>query len=233
MKEIIVNGFKISIQTPAITYLMFMYASFMFLAHTISYLWPVAMKTNFGTGETSPFWYVMVLSCLTFTFLGSKGLEQLLHAKNNSNKEGMANSTTWLWFAFVALIMSVPIFHLGLETRAGNLTLLLFIGSVALCKFGYGFLRPCYEILVNHYIPVEHSEERATIMSFASMLVSALVILLMIPAAGRTGEATTVGWLIPSGILILFTLVFHVLMRRYQKKIGELPTKSTKPSEVV
>lgn len=234
MKEIIVNGFKISIQTPAVTYLMLMYASFMFLTHTVSYLWPVAMKTNFGVGKMSPYWYVIVFLALGLTFLGAKGMEWLSHSKANSSaKDKPSNVVIWTWFVLVALIMSVPIALLGLKTQQGQMTLVFFIGAVALSQFSYGFLRPCYETLLNHYIPPEHSQERATIMSFASMLVSATVILLMIPAAGKTGEATTAGWLIPSGILIVLTLVLHILMRRYQRKIGELPGKVAKVSETI
>jgi len=233
MKGIIIDGFKISIQTPAVTYLMLMYASFMFLTHTVSYLWPIAMKSNFGVGKMSPYWYLIVFLGLGLTFLGAKIMEWVAHVKANSDPNGkLSNVITWLWFVAFSLIMSVPIAYLGLRTQAGNITLSLFITAVTLKTLGYGFLRPCYETLINNYIPAEHSKKRATIMSFASMFASAVVIVLMIPSAGKTGEATTVGWLIPSGMLMVFTLVFHFLMRRYQRKIGELPGKLVKTPEV-
>ncbi len=228
MKEIIVNGFKISVKIPPVTYLMLMYASFMFLTHVVSYLWPVAMKTNFGAGKMSPIWYLIVALSLALTFFGSKTMEWISHAKTNSHPEGQfTNRSMWLWFAFVALVMSLPVVYLGIKTEQGSMSLYLFVTVVALSQFGYGFLRPCYETLVNNYIPEEHSQERATVMSLAGMLGSMVVICLMIPATGKSGEATTAGWLIPSGLLAGLTLVLHLLMRRYQRKTGELPGKAT------
>ena len=234
MKTIMMDGFKITIQTPAVTYLMMMYASFMFLQHVIAYFWPVAMKANFGVGKMSPYWYFIVFSGLGLMFLGSKMMEWVSHFKRTAGNENKSNNAViWLWFVLIAFVMSVPIFYLGLKTNQGNTSLPLFMTAVVLSKFGYGFLRPCYETLVNHYIPPEHSQKRATVMSFAGMLVSAMVIVLMIPSAGKSGEATTVGWLVPSGILFCLTVVLHFLMRRYQKSIGEIPASLEKIQEVV
>lgn len=160
-------------------------------------------------------------------------MEWLSHAtKTTVGDNKSANVKTWLWFVVMALVMSLPSLYLGFKTRQGTITLPVLIVAVVFCQFGYGFLRPCYETLVNHYIPPEHSQKRATVMSFAGMLVSAVVIVLMIPAAGKTGEATTVGWLIPSGMLLFLTIVLHFFMRRYQKKIGEIPSPLAKQSEV-
>lgn len=232
MKKIIVNGFKASVQTPAVTYLMLMYASFMFLINTVSYLWPIAMKSNFGAGKMSPYWYLIVFLSLTLCFVGSKMMEWLSHNKKGSDPNGTtSNVTTWIWFVLFALIMSVPVAYLGIKTQEGNITLPLFIVTVAFSRFAYGFLRPAYETLINNYIPPQYSQERATIMSFASMLSSVVVILLMIPSAGKTGEATTVGWLIPSGLLLFLTIILYFFMRRYQRKIGELPKKTIQTSE--
>ena len=217
MKNIIVYGFKISIKTPPVIYLMLMYTAFMFLTHVVAYLWPVAMKTNFGIGKMSPYWYAIVVFSLVLTFAGSKAAEWLAHGHPS-------NASVWKWFVIICLIMAVPIAWLGFKTEQGQIPLLLFIFSVAFCRFGYGFLRPCYETLVNKYIPDGNSQQRATIMSFGGTLVSLVVFVLMIPAAGKTGEETTIGWLIPSGILIVLTLVLGFLMRRYQRRIGELPS---------
>lgn len=118
--------------------------------------------------------------------------------------------------------MSLPVFYLGYETKQGGLTLPLFVAAICLCQFGYGFLRPCYETLINRYIPSGNAQQRATIMSFASMLMALTVVTLMIPSAGKTALATTGSWLIPATLLLCLTLVLHILMRRYQRKIGEI-----------
>lgn len=221
LKTIMATGFKISVTMPAVTYLILMYAAFMFLTHVVAYLWPVAMKSNFGAGKMSPYWYLIVFLSLGLNYVGAKVMEWVSHAKAKANGVHR-NVSIWSWFAVVSIIMSLPIVILAIKTRQGDITLPLFIFAISISRFGYGFLRPCYETLINNYIPKQNAKERATIMSCASMLDSLLVLLLMIPSSGKTGEATTIGWLVPSGLLLGLTLVIYLLMRRYQKKIGEI-----------
>ncbi|OGQ04800.1 MAG: hypothetical protein A2W61_04820 [Deltaproteobacteria bacterium RIFCSPLOWO2_01_44_7] len=226
MKNIIVNGFHICFKNPAVTYLMVMYAAFMFLTHVVEYLWPVAMKTNFGAGRMSPYWFLIVFAALVLTFIGAKTLEQINHTHTvNGEREKVPNVKLWRWFIIVSFVMSVPVILLGRLVMDGKMNLWFFIITIALNQFGYGFLRPCYETLVNNYIPTQHSQERATIMSFASMLSNLFLIVLMLPSSGQTGATTAIGWIIPSGILVGLALILHLFMTRYQKKIGELPLR--------
>ncbi|MDP2599285.1 MAG: hypothetical protein Q8P84_00935, partial [Deltaproteobacteria bacterium] len=217
MKSLTIEGLKISFKVPAVGYLVLMYVAFMFLTHVVSYLWPVAMKANFGVGRMSSYWYAIVGLSLFLNFLGAKAMELIAH-------KSPSNVALWIWFMLISLVMSSPVAYLGIKTMEGDVSLVLLVLSVVLCRFGYGFLRPCYDMLVNKYISAEHSKRRATILSLGGTLSSLVVVLLMIPSSGTTGENTTFGWLIPSGLLIVLTLVLGFLMRRYQRRIGELPS---------
>lgn len=94
----------------------------------------------------------------------------------------------------------------------------LFIFVVLLVEFAYGLVQPCYETLVNNYIPDASSDERATILSFGSIARSLLAILLTVPAGGHSAETTTIGWMIPAAILLVFTLIARHAMKKKEKE---------------
>ncbi len=76
-------------------------------------------------------------------------------------------------------------------------------------------------LLFNDYIPDELSPERATIMSFSSMVMELCMALLFYPASGNSGENTVIGWMIPATILLVATLVLNFLMKGYERKSFE------------
>jgi len=226
MKQIIVTGLKTSLKTPPLIFLTLIYGFFKFLLDIIDYLWPVAMQANFGLGKMSPYWFLIVFSGLIMAFIGSKFLGKL----NNSYKgEKLAKSALWPWYTSVSLIIACLVVTLGINSINRPMPLSLFIVSIACAQFGYGFLNPLYNILINAYIPNESAKHRATILSFGSMFISFLTIFLMLPSSGPDGQSIAVGWLLPAGMLIVLTLIVHILMRRYQRKIGEIPSAAGAP----
>lgn len=219
MKSIIGTGLKTSLKTPPLIFLTLVYGFFKFLLDIINYLWPVAMQANFGLGKMSRYWFLIVFCDLVMAFIGAKFLGKL----NNSYKgEKSAKSALWPWYASVSLIVGCLIVALGTSSMNRPMPLPLFIISIACAQFGYGFLNPLYNILINAYIPDESAKHRATILSFGSMFVSFLTIFLMLPSSGSDGQSITVGWILPAGMLIVLTLIVHILMRRYQRKSGEV-----------
>ena len=222
MRDIMIVGFKILIKSPVLLYLVFIQTGLMFLINIVNYMWPIGMKTNFGAGKMSPYWFLIVFVGLGASTVGSKWIERINRSFQLNPVKKSPSSILWLWFVGVALVSSLPIAVLGVEKIYGFTSFTLFFVAITLCQFGYGFLSPTYYILLNNYIPAEHSKERATIMSFGSMFTSLVMMVLMFPSSGPNGEDTAIGWIIPSGIVILMVLIFHPLMRRYQRKIGEL-----------
>lgn len=218
MKEIITNGFKISIRTPQIACMALMYSGFMLVITVVNYLWPVAMKSNFGIGKMSPYWFVLVFTSMTAAFIGAKLLEKINHYCVDGEPKKLPDHILWNWFAVVCLVMSLPIIILGVCTSRGIINLPLFITVLAIFNIGYGFLMPAYEILINYYIPANNSKERATIMSFAGMLLEVVSIVLIFPSSGPNGKETAVGWILPASLLVVLTVVVSFLMRRYNAK---------------
>lgn len=226
MKKILSVGFHMAMGTPPLFYLTLMYSSFMLLVHLIDSLWPIAMRANFGAAKMSFYWYVAAFGTVGVSFLGSKLIEMLNHRASRTENAKLSNPVLWILFVLTALVTGIPVIILAIDTHFVEMSLLLFIVAIICCRFGYGFLRPAYDILVNNYIPKEYAQERATIMSVANMVRGLFAILFLMPSSGPSDKATAVGWLIPSGLLVGLTLVLHVCMRRYQKKIGEVSDAS-------
>ena len=214
------RAMKVYAKYPIIFYLSLLFALFMFLNHVVSYLWPVYMKTNFGFGKMSPFWVVVIILSIVMGTVGSKMLTRLI---DRFKKEGKP-APNWLlrkWLVSSALLVCFPVLLLAIVSMTGAKSVLLLIATVVLTRWGLGFIRPCYETIVNNYIPAEHSEERATILSVGSMMVSVLVVLLMIPSGGSSGLNTVQGWILPTMLLLIAAVGFNVLIKRYQRRSGE------------
>jgi len=225
MREIIVTGGKVILGMPPLIYLSLIQTVVLVLLNVINYLWPISMKANYGVGKMTPYWFFIVFSSLGAALFGSRLLEWINRGIAKKGGGHLFNVVLWSWFALVSLFVAVSVATLGLGKVYGHMSLAFFVVTIMLCHFGQGFLMPAYNILLNNYIPLEKSQERATVMSFSSMFTSLVMIFLMFPSSGPSGEDTPMGWIIPSIIAIAVVLVLHPLMRRYQRNTGEIPEK--------
>lgn len=224
MREILVNGLRITISTPRVVYVAVIDISCMMLIHIVLYLWPIAMKANFGIEKMSGYWFLIVLTSFVASFSGAKCLEWLHARYQRMTGAVLPNIHLWKWIVLGCLTTAGAILTIGISCVYGGMTLPLFIAMLAIFNVGYGFLMPAADVLINYYIPVEHSKERATIMSLSAMGVNFLMAILLFPSSGSSGEATAVGWILPASILVIVTLVTHALMRRHYampRKVSE------------
>ncbi|MBI5299442.1 MAG: MFS transporter [Deltaproteobacteria bacterium] len=225
--SIIKTGVGLVLKVPALLYLLLAYSIFKFASDLISYLAPVALQANLGTKTLNYYWFLVVFLGLLMAFLGSKLMEKI-NAKDGGVRK-TSNARLWVYYVLVNLLIGLFVIGLGLKSLNSKLPLVLFMTTIVTCRFGYGFLSPAYNTLINAYIPPENSKQRATILSLGSMIVSILAIFLTLPSSGPDGKATTVGWILPGSLLVFMTVGIHILMRRYQRKIGEIPSAVVAP----
>lgn len=225
MKDIINNAYKVCIQQPPVTYLIIIKVCFMTLIHIVLFLWPIAMKANFGIEKMSLYWFAIVLTSFVSSFAGTKILDMIHKVTLKRSHERLSNEKLWLWLMGVCSLSAVAILVLGFSKIYGGWSISLFILCLAIFNIGYGFLIPAHETIINYYIPVKNSAQRATILSVSSMLTSLVMAIIMFPSTGPTGEKTTIGWILPASILLFVGIITHIFMRRYQRKIGELTIK--------
>lgn len=217
MSEIITNGFSVCRATPAIWGLIILYASSVFLLNIVDYLWPLTLKSHYGIENNS--WQWVVISA-AFIFVSTKGSYLLAKYGDWYQKRHdttLSKPQLRLWVIGSCFIAACPFVFLSVSTYLSGFSFCLFALSIASVEFSYGAFMPAYETLMNHYIPKSHASERATILSLGSVLRSVLVLLLAIPAAGKTPESTIMSWALPATLLLASAFFANHLIKKNEK----------------
>jgi len=224
--EILGVGFQVFSKSSVILSLTLIFASYMFVLNIVDYLWPVYLRIRVPTDMQTSSWLGLVVSTLLVSLLGSHILTIWTRRWHKKNGARTHNATLRRWFVATSLFAAIPILTLSWLTARGLDTFWFFALAILPVEYAYGVIAPCYETLVNNYIPEEHSQQRATIMSFGSLLRSLLVMLLAIPAGGASGAKTTIGWAIPAFLLLASAVIGNFVLKKAQKKTpcaAELP----------
>ena len=218
--ELIGRGTQICFKKPAIFWIIFTYGSYMYLLNIVKYLWPVHLESTWGSSNVSWKWIGLVVFSLVLTTLSSRWLAWLTQRWVRSG--GTPKHMVALRRIFVAagLLSSLPILVLSYMTAIGNNSFLIFAGAITFVTFNFGIIAPCFETLVNNFIPPSESQQRATIISAGSMVRGILLGLLAIPAGGTSGEKSPIFWAIPAGLLLFSILLANHFMRRSEKAVG-------------
>ncbi len=218
MRNILVNGFKISTKVPPVFFSIILYGSVMMLIYIAMFLWPITLKSNFGVTKMTFYWFLIIVLNFVTSFIGAKGLEKYQILYIEKTKKRMPNEKLWNLFVIISLITGVSLFILGFSNLKGPLNLALFIAVVAIFNIGYGFLMPAFNTFINYYIPLENSKERSTILSFSAMFLNLLLIIFLFPSNKPQDTVSAAGWMLPSGVVIVVAIIMHILMMRYFRK---------------
>jgi hypothetical protein len=205
-----------------ILWLTLVFASFLFLDNIVCYLWPVHLRSHVTLNSQNFYWVGVAVGLLIASAIGSHSLTWLSRRWHKNSNGGLKTHNAILrrWLVATCFLCSFSVLALGWFTLKSfsQYQFPLFIAVVLMVEFAYGLVHPCYETLVNNYIPDASAEERATILSFGSMARSIIAILLTVPAGGQSAETTTIGWMIPASLLIVFTFIAHFAMKRKEKE---------------
>ncbi|MDP2600822.1 MAG: MFS transporter [Deltaproteobacteria bacterium] len=216
--EILGVGFQVFSKSSVILSLTLVFASYMFVVNIVDYLWPVYLRTRVPTNIQTSLWIGLVVAILLVSTLGSHTLTLWTRRWHKKNGARTHNTVLRRWFIATSLFAALPILTLSWLTARGLDTFWYFTFAILAVEYAYGVIAPCYETLVNNYIPEEHSQQRATIMSFGSLMRSLLVMLLAIPAGGTSGAKTTIGWAIPAFLLLASAIIGNFVLKRAQRK---------------
>lgn len=229
--EILGVGFQVFRRSSVILSLTLVFASYMFVVNIVDYLWPVYLRTRIPVTIQAYYWIGLVVATQLVSAVGSHALTLWTHRWHKNNQAKTHNVLLRRWLIGACLFSSLPVLVLSWLTSRGMDTFWYFISAVLPVEFAYGVIAPCYETLVNNYIPDSHSQERATILSFGSLIRSLLVMFLAIPAGGSSGEKTTVGWAIPAFLLLAMVIIGNTVLKRAQRKIPEVVEVKVTPQE--
>ena len=216
--EIIGKSAQVCSRKPVLFWIVFAFGSYMFLLSLVLYLWPVYFETKMGDkAHFGRNWILIVVIGQSLTFLGSRLLVKL---NKKWSKEGGINAHLIGFrriFIGACLSSALAIIGLSIETLTPNNGLYLFPVSVFVVMLSFGVVAPCFETLINAYIPVAEAQQRTTIMSAGSMFRSILILVLAIPSGGTSGATTTINWAIPAILLLLSAILANHFMKREQR----------------
>lgn len=233
MGEIIGKSAQICSKTPVLFWIVFTYGSYMFLLNLVMYLWPVYFEAK--TGKSADFgrnWMAIVVASELLTFFGSRLVVKL--NQKWSRQGGIKSHLIGFRriFTGAAFFSAVVIIGLSFEIGYRGNGLHLFPASVIIVLLAYGIIAPCFETLINAYIPAEEAQHRATIMSAGSMIRSLMILILAVPSGGTSGETTPINWAIPASLLLAASLVANHFMKKSQHHL-ELETEVSKPAAIL
>lgn len=222
MGEILGVGFEIFRKSKIIFTLVLIFASYMFVLNVVDYFWPVYLRSKLSVESQPYYWIGLVLILPLLGAIGSHFItfcSNRFHAKHKTREYNVLLRKILVG---ICLLSAIPIVCLSYLTHRGLDTFGMFIVTILPVQFGLGIITPCFETLVNNYIPSSAAGERATILSFASLMKSLIIMLLIIPSGGSSGATTTVSWIIPAGLLIIVTLIGNRVLKKAQASAPDI-----------
>ncbi|MBI4237463.1 MAG: hypothetical protein HY696_03465 [Deltaproteobacteria bacterium] len=199
--------------------LTLLFASYLFLANLVDYYWPLALKPQISSQWYATAWLGLSAAAIAICALGSRMISFLSRSWASRTKDLRThNAILRRWLVFGALLCSLPLLGMGLLRLVNGHSLPLFLVSMILVQFAYGMVLPCYETLVNNYIPDASAHERATILSCSSLVRCIILTLLGIPSAGQSTDTTAIGWMIPASLLTLVAIITWIVLRADERR---------------
>lgn len=230
--EIIGRASQTCARTPVLFWIILTFGNYLFLLNLVEYLWPVFLKEKFGSAANFGYmWLFIVIASQSLAMISSRILVRL--HKYWTKKGGVEHHIVGFRRLFVAaaIISAASILLFSWQTAYHTAIPYVFPLAVIVVILSFGILGPCFETLLNFYIPPADAQERATIMSAGSMLRSVLILILAIPAGGSSGQTSPIGWAIPAILLLVSTLVANRFMKRAQQKRDEISAYSVVVTE--
>ncbi len=212
-------SFQVISRSPAILALVAIFATFMTVLNIIDYLWPVYLRSTVTSAQQAIPWIGLVMGTQLISAAGARTLTIVGKISSKKGLISTSNSVLEFIFLFVALVSAVSVLTLSYRTIVGGNHILLLCLAVLTIRFSFGIVAPCFETLINNYIPEEFSQERSTIISFGSLVRSLLVMLIAIPSGGSSGETTTHGWALPAFLLMATTLAGVIIFWRTRSPV--------------
>lgn len=213
MGRIVSLSFKVCRESRAVVGLIGVYAAYMFMLNIVEYYWPVAAKSYLQLSEHSIRWSFITAAVTSLSAISAFVFTKYTDRRQLRNSTAASVNSMGRWLVVSALCAVFVVGSFSLLSSGQNLMIFYFMFAVCSVEAVNGIFAPAYESLLNRNIPREYAEERATIMSFGSMIRSCFVLLLTIPASGSSGKTTVAAWIVPAVVLFVATIYVAYTLR--------------------
>ena len=196
------------------------WALFVSVTNLTNYLWPIALKETFDIDKTTVEWFFIILASISMLLVGSK-LSRKLQRKFYQNRSGDDVTYRILWNIFLIgiCLFTILVLLFGILIHLGVNSIYVYVILIPLFRIGYGFMGPIYQTLINHFIPKDHSTERATILSVSSMLMLMFNAIFLMPGMFFEATKTPIAWIFPSSLtLVVALLCFYISKSKFHRR---------------
>lgn len=220
MRKTMRTAFAVCNSNPQLWWLVIGVATYKYLLDVVDYLWPVAMRAQFGVTKWSPQWYMMAVFMPLSVALMARMLSRLGDRAQRLSGQRLSNRSLRYFLTGSFLLAALPVIVLGFLNSQGLFSFPMFAATILAVECTFGIVEPSFSTLVNNYLPEKNASERATILSFGSFVRSILVLLLMIPSSGPSANRSPLGWLLPAIILLLVALLTNWRLKKNEQFCG-------------
>lgn len=210
--SVISDAWRYCLSTNEIYHLLQLGAFFSLLLNTVNFLWPAYAKEGLQIKKLDWRWISVVMVMTLGSLVGNAYIGT--RWKKNQDNEAIE----WRHYLLAAFFFGLPILLLSIIAISGYDKILLFLMLLAVARVAFGAKDAPYEALMNRLITrVSHSqansrppaEIRATILSSASVFNAVLMFFFFVPTAVLGYQHTVKGWLLPSALLVIATILTH------------------------
>jgi MFS family permease len=225
MVQILKVGIGVFRVSKAIVWATLIFSSYLCVLNIVDYLWPVYLRAQLPRSGGTLQWMALATTIILMSAFGSHSVTVIAH-----RVRGSAQLCFKHMLIFGALLTVASVFLLSYLTHRNIFSDALFWLTILPIQFAYGVMAPAYDTLVNSLIPSQFSGERSTILSLGNLLRNSMVLILAIPAGSTSDMRTAVGWAIPAGALLFFTVVgAYYLSRTKNQRLQSIAEQALSP----
>lgn len=227
----IISARKICSARPVLWWLILAFATYDFVLGVIQYMWPVYMSTTFGASRWSPKWLSIVFAVPCVAALSAHFLAWFADRHHRVKNKKMSNRALRQFVTIVPLTMvSLPLILLSVMHQQHAIQFAWFYIVILLIESSAGIVETCFSTLVNNFLRGTDSQQRATVLSFGSMLSSVMLLVLLIPSSGVMSGSITSGWILPAVLLAIVVLISNFMLKRNEgsSPVGPLTVDNIK-----
>lgn len=222
MGQIIGDAFSVFRNTPAILAAVGIYATMIALVNITEYFWPLYVRTKMSGSDQLMLWIGMIIIDKYSAAIGSQLFGHVTNRIHRKTKKKLNNKTLRKIMVSTGICTVFPVLFVSYKTSDLSSSFVWCAIVVGIIGLTHGVVMPCFETFVNNNITDSHSGERATILSFASLLRGLFVTLLAVPTWSVSGAESTRGWIFPAIALLIATIIGNRVMKRGESKAPDI-----------
>lgn len=155
MRERLIRSVGACREGPILFWIIITFGSYMFLLSLVLFLWPVYLKETTGSDRFSPLWVGIAIIMALLFVVSSRALVVINYIWTKIRGAGSHIDLFAKIYLGSAAASSLAVVFLSWAAATNAATITHLAIAVFTVVFSWGFMGPCFETLINHYIGPE------------------------------------------------------------------------------